>query len=86
VEVDAACMEAVVGAGGGGSHGGWSRGSVEDGGAAAAVEKGATTVDLEKGAAAIVEEVGGRILTSSPVSCTRGVRQTSRPMSSRHHR
>jgi hypothetical protein len=82
VEVDAACMEAVVGADGGGSHGGWSRrhggwrrGSVEDGGAAAAVEKGATTVDLEKGAAAIIEEVGGHILTSSPVSCTRDVRR-----------
>jgi hypothetical protein len=73
-------VEAVVGTGGGGSHGGWShrhggwrQGSVEDGGAAATVEKGAATIDPEKGAA--VKEVGGhapRIPTSDipPVSFT----------------
>jgi hypothetical protein len=67
VEVEAAHVEAVVGTGGGGSHGGWShrhggwrQGSVEDGGAYATVEKGAATVDPEKGAAAVVKEVGGR--------------------------
>jgi hypothetical protein len=80
-------VEAVVGTGGGGSHGGWShrhggwrQGSVEDGGAAATVEKGAATIDPEKGAAAVVKEVGGRapriptsdILVSSPVSFTCG--------------
>jgi hypothetical protein len=69
--VEAAHVEAVVGAGGGGSHGGWSRrhggwrrGSVEDGGAAAAMKKGATAVDPEKGATAVVEEGGGRALAS----------------------
>jgi hypothetical protein len=72
--VEAACMEAVGGANGGGSHegwshrrrfegegshrrhGGWRRGSMEDGGAAAALEKGAAAADPEEGAAAIVKE------------------------------
>jgi hypothetical protein len=72
MEVEAARVETMVGAGGGGSHGGWCRHhggwrrvSVEDGGAAPAVEKGAATVDPEKGAAAVVEEVGGHALASS---------------------
>jgi hypothetical protein len=67
--VEAARVETMVGADGGGSHGGWCRHhggwrrvSVEDGGAAPAVEKGAATVDPEKGAAAVVEEVGGHAL------------------------
>jgi hypothetical protein len=95
--VEAARVEAVVGASGGGSHGGWSRrrrsegegshrchggwrrGSVEDGGAAATVEKGAVIVDPEKGDAVVVEE-GGRtlafgILMLLPVSCTHSVRR-----------
>jgi hypothetical protein len=81
--VEAARVEAVVGASGGGSHGGWSRrrrsegegshrrhggwrrGSVEDGGAVAAVEKGAATVDPEKGATVVVKQGGGRALASS---------------------
>jgi hypothetical protein len=46
-------------------HGGWRRGSVEDGGAVAAVEKGAATVDPEKGATAVVKQGGGRALASS---------------------
>jgi hypothetical protein len=58
-------VEAVVGASGGGSHGGWSRGSMEDGGAFAVVEKGVITVDPEKGVVVVVEEGGGRAHASS---------------------
>jgi hypothetical protein len=85
--MEAVRVEAVVGASGGGSHGGWSRGSVEDGGAC---HRGEGSHHRRSGEGScrccrgrrwsrprilVSDVLTSGILTLLPVSCTRGVRR-----------